>query len=81
VGRALGVQATAATTSPQTTALGAFTGRDVRAPFPQAGHLLPDQTQPILDFLRGCDPTGLDLDEDIQVLRRNECQGEDRRRG
>jgi hypothetical protein len=34
-----------------------------------------------LDLLRGCNPPGLDLDEDIQVLRRNECPGEDRRRG
>jgi hypothetical protein len=28
-------------------------GKSVRL-LPQAGHLLPDQTRPILDFLRGC---------------------------
>jgi pimeloyl-ACP methyl ester carboxylesterase len=54
-------------------------GKSVRL-LPEAGHLLPDQTQPILDFLRGCNPTGLDLDENIQALSRNECLGEDRRR-
>ena len=30
-------------------------GKSVRL-LPQAGHLLPDQTEPILDFLRGCTP-------------------------